>query len=256
MKKTSAIKVFGVAAVLGLAMLFNTVSVYGQRENKRNGKNLPEGTLKEAKVVATLSTNVFEIQPQKIRLFLLNPTGKRATVGIRNRQNELIYFEQFFTKEYLRNFDLTTMLSGNYSLRVDNSKEHIVRPFVIQEVVTRNIIPAETGQVAPSNFLATISQTDPAKLRIHLNNINGKYVEITLRNAANEVVYRDFASGKQVSKNLQMSTLADGKYTLQVNNQDENLTRDFEITSARERSFAWVDKAGKPLKQDKATAFK
>jgi hypothetical protein len=255
MKKTPSTKILGVAAMLGLAMLLNSVNVYAQKAPKRNGKSMPEATLSEAKVVAKLSSNAFELQPLKIRLYVLNPSGKRVTVGIRNYENNLVYSDYFFGKEYLRNLNFSTMLSGNYSLRIDSRKEHVSRPFVIQDIVSRNIVTSESQPVMPSNLMANIYKSEESKVKIHLNNPGGKVVELIIRNDADEIVYRSFDHAKQITRVLNMSLLGDGKYTLQLKSQDENSFRNFAIVTSKEKAFAWIDKSGKPIKQDKATAF-
>ena len=255
MKKVSTIKFF-VAALLGLAMLFSTLQVSAQNKQKapkRTTKKMPEAILPETKIVARLTTDFFEIEPLKVRMHFVNPSGKRTTIGIRNYRNELVYRELFFGREYARNFNFETMLAGQYSFRIDNYKDHLNKRFAIQEIVSRKIATAEP--VTYNNFAAIIYAPENIKVKLHLNNVPGKVVETVIRNEANEVVYKGYDSGKQIKKILDLEPLADGKYTLQVKNQNEKVVQKFEIASSREKAFVWTNKKGKPINLNNATAF-
>src|SRR5687768_11126058 len=85
-----------------LLLLLPTLALAQQvpAKEKKEGEKMGQATLKEAKVTARVLTSVEEVGPMKVRLNVLNPTGKQVRLSILNFANQPVYQDAFQAREY------------------------------------------------------------------------------------------------------------------------------------------------------------
>jgi hypothetical protein len=249
-------KSYGLALAIGFATMFISGTAFSQDPAtdkkgaaKKDAKKMQQGTLKEAKVIARIVTSVEEVGPMKIRLNVLNPTGKTVRISVLNNQNQAVFQDGFRDKEYNKVLNFSTAIPGRYSLLVAGRKSADLRRFEIEEQEKRDMKPADLEKLHNADVKATIYKASPTKMMLHLVNATGKPVEYIFRNSAQEVIQRGYVKEEKFSKAFDMSGVSDGKYTVEVKYQTDKVTaRTFDMGTIYERSFSWVDKRGRPVK--------
>ena len=240
--------VYTVLLSLVIALLAGPAMAQGPGKNKR-GDKMPQGTLKEAIVTAPVTTTVEEISPMRVRLNVLNPTGKTVRISILNFANLPVYQESFTGKEFNKILNFTKTEAGRYSLHVTGHKQSEVKRFAIDSKQKRNLTPTEMINQNPAYVMAAIYNPKPDQIMLHVVNNTGKPIDYVLRNAEKEVVYRGLIRNAAYTKLFNMDDTADGQYTFEVNDKNAKAaSRTFDMKTSYERSFAWTDKRGRPLK--------
>lgn len=84
-------------------------------------------------VPSQLESNIFPLsnRPAAIRVIFNNRTGGTVRVMIRDEQGKVHYDESESIALYRRNFDLSGLPGGNYTIELSKQQEHIVRTFAI-----------------------------------------------------------------------------------------------------------------------------
>jgi hypothetical protein len=245
------------AIVLGLivGLLAEPAMAQAPTKNKKNDK-IPHGTLKEAKVIARIVSTVDEITPMRVKLNVLNPTGRSVRISILNYANLPVYEESFTGKEYNKILNFKSTAAGRYMLRISGHKQAEIRRFAIDVKTNRNLTSSEMENHSPSNVMAAIYNKEANKIVLHVVNNTGKPISYVLRNEGQEVLYRGIIKNNQFSKLFDLGESADGKYALEVNHQSQKASaRTFALQTVYDRSFAWTDKRGRPLKPIVAQAL-
>jgi hypothetical protein len=246
------------AIVLGLivGLLAGPAMAQAPTKNKRNDK-IPQDTLKEARVVARMVTTVNEVTPMRVKLNVLNPTGRSIRISILNYANLPVYEESFTGKEYNKILNFNSTSAGRYSLHISGHKQSEIRRFAIDVKRNRNLIPSELENSNPSNVMAAIYKQEANKIMLHVANNTGKPLNYVFRNGAKEVIYRGVVRDAQFSKLFDFAESADDKYTFEINHQSQKASsRTFALQTVYDRSFAWTDKRGRALKPIVAHALK
>jgi len=252
-------RILNAAAGLGFIMLLLPGLATAQQvpaKGQKQGDKMGQATLKEATVTAKVVTAVEEVGPMKVRLNVLNPTGKPVRVSILNYANEPVYQDSFKEREYNKILNFNSTVPGRYSLHVKGPKQaEETRRFAINSKEERTMTQAEMERLKTSDVMATIYKTAPTQIMLAMVNNTGKPVDYLICNEAKETLYQGRVKDAKFSKLFDMSAVPNGKYTLEVQYQtDKVATRNFDIQTVYERSFAWVDKHGKPLKPTTQTA--
>lgn len=93
--------------------------------------------------------------------------------------------------------------------------------------------------VAPKTLDVAVFQVENTlKFKVHMENYAGNNVNIRIKDASNKVLYEDKI--KDVSKYIRkfdFSTMADGKYTFEITNGTETLTKDISLQTLSARSL-------------------
>jgi hypothetical protein len=239
------------AFLVGCAIMLFSGPAFAQdpAPSKKEAKKMNQGTLKEAKVTARIVTMVEEVGPMKIRLNVLNPTGKTVRISILDYANQAIFQDGFREREYNKVLNFNTAIPGRYSLHVAGRKNSEVRRFKIEDEQKRDMAPFALENQNDLDVKATIYKASPTKVMLHLVNATGKPVEYTFRNSAQEVIERGYVKEEKFSKVFDMSGVTDGKYQVEVKYlTDQAATRAFDISTIYEKSFSWTDKHGRPVK--------
>ncbi len=169
-------------------------------------------------------------------------------VSIRNYSGNKVFEEAFRGREFHRTFNFSQALSGTYSFNINSHKYSEKQPFKIVLTSHRTMVSGALMNQNASEIMAAIYEAEPFKVRLHLVNNSGKSVEFLIRNKDNEVIHRGYTRDEKFSKSFDISHLGAGKYTFEVNNRGEKISRTFDIQSSEERSFVWLDKRGNPVK--------
>ena len=236
------------AIMLGfIIMLFSGTALAQNGKNKKADK-MGQGTLKEAKVTARVITSVEEISPMRVKLNVLNPTGKTVRISILNFGNEAVFKDSFTGKEYNKVLNFTQTAAGRYKLQVTGPKQTDVRRFAINSDQNRSLQQSELAREKTTDVIASIHKTEPTKIMLHLVNNTGEKVNYVFRNEAKDIIHSGVIKTAQFSKVFDMSSVTDGKYTLEVDYKaDKVAARSFDMQTVYNRSFAWTDKRGRPL---------
>jgi hypothetical protein len=238
--------------LIGYAVAFLASPVEAQvlGKNKKNDKIL-QGTLKEAKVTARVITSVEEVSPMRVKVNVLNPTGKEVRVAIRDYSNNPLFQDSFTGREYTKILNFTKTPAGRYSLVVAGHKQTDVKRFAVDSKQKQDMAPAELENKRTSDVLAAIYKSAPSQITLHVVNNTGEPLNYVFRNNEKEVLYRGIIRNKQFTKFFDLAAVTDGKYTFEVNYlTDKASSRSFDIKTVYDRSFAWTDKRGRPLKPD------
>ena len=236
-----------------IMILTGTASAQVAPKGKRTEK-LPQGTLKEAKVTARVITTVEEVGPMKVKLNVLNPTGKTVRISIRNYENTPVFEDSFREKEYNKILNFNSTVPGRYALHVTGPKQSETRRFAIDSKQRRDMAASELERQQNTDVMATIHKTAPTQIKLHMVNNTGKPVDYLIKNEAKETLYQGRVKDVQFSKLFDMSEVTDGKYTVEVQYlTDKTAARTFDMQTVYDRSFAWVDKRGRPLKPTNLT---
>ncbi|MDQ3290838.1 MAG: hypothetical protein M3Q05_06050, partial [Bacteroidota bacterium] len=173
--KLKARILFAAAGIGFMILLPNMVSAQnkGQKAPIKKGKQL-----KEVTITARVITEVQEVAPMKVRLNVINPTGKPVNIAILNFDNTPVYKTTFKDREYnkILNFDSTA--SGRYSLHVKGPKQkEEVRRFAINKGESRDMTESELQKSESTDVMATIFKTAPTQIKLLMVNNTGKPVE-------------------------------------------------------------------------------
>ena len=219
-------------------------------KDKKETQKVGQDTLKEVKVTARVLTTVEEVGPMKVRLNVLNPTGKEVRVSIRNFANQPVYQDAFKEREYNKVLNFNSTVPGRYSLNVKGPQQPTeTRRFAIDSKEDRQMTQSELARMKNTDVMATIYKMAPSQIMLALVNNTGKPVTYLIRNDAKEVLYQGHVKDHKFSKAFDMSAVPNGRYNLEVKYETNKIAdRSFEIQTVYERTFAWVDKSGKPLK--------
>jgi hypothetical protein len=241
-----------VAVLLGFFMLLLPSLADAQQvpaKDKKQKEKMGEATLEEAKVTARVVTSVEEVGPMKVKLNVLNPTGKPVRLSILNYANEPVYQDAFKEREYNKVLNFNSTVPGRYSLHVKGPKQpEETRRFKIDSKEERTLTQSELESRKTSDVMATIYKTAPNQIMLTLVNNTGEVVDYLIRNEARETLYQGRVKDAKFSKMFDMSAVPNGKYTFEVQYKaDKVAARNFDMQTVYERSFAWVDKKGKPL---------
>jgi hypothetical protein len=239
--------------LLAFALLLFAGTAWAQNPapDKKETKKMQQATLKEAKVTARILTTVEEIEPMKIRLNVLNPTGKSVRISILNFQNQPVFQDAFRTREYNKVLNFNTTAPGRYSLHVAGRKNADVRRFEIESQEKKDLTASALENQKNTDVMATIYKASPTKVMLQMVNNTGKPVEFVFRNTAQEVIHRGYVKDVKFAKAFDMSGVSDGKYTVEVKYlTDKAASRTFDMNTIYERSFAWTDKRGRPIKPE------
>jgi hypothetical protein len=89
----------------------------------------------------TLDVAVFQVENTlKFRVHMENYAGQDITIKIKNAANKVIYEEKLKnTPRYIRKFDFSTMLDGEYTFEVSNSKETFTKDISLQTLSARSL---------------------------------------------------------------------------------------------------------------------
>ncbi|GEO02685.1 hypothetical protein AAE02nite_03490 [Adhaeribacter aerolatus] len=229
-------------------LLAESAMAQAPTKNKKVDK-IPHAELKEAKVIARVTTNVQEIAPMRVKLNVLNPTGKTVRISILDYANLPVYQESFTGREYNKILNFTSTAAGRYMLRITGPKQVEIRRFAINSNFNRNLTPSPMENHNPAEVMAAIYQNEKNKIVLHVVNNTGKPISYVLRNSNQEVSYRGVIRAATFSKLFDFTELGDGNYSFEVQNQSQKAAyRTFALHTAYDRSFAWTDKRGRPLK--------
>jgi hypothetical protein len=246
-------KSLALGLLLGYTLLFFSGTAWAQNPaaDKKDTKKMQQATLKEAKVTARVLTTVEEVGPMKVRLNVLNPTGKSVRISILNFQNQPVFQDAFREREYNKVLNFNTTQPGRYSLHVAGRKNEEVRRFEIENQEKRDLTASALVNQQNAEVMATIFKASPTKVMLQMVNNTGKPVEYIFRNTAQDVIHRGYVKDQKFAKAFDMSQVADGKYSVEVKYlSDKAATRTFNLNTVYERSFAWTDKRGRPIKPD------
>jgi hypothetical protein len=184
----------------------------------------------------------------KVRLNVLNPTGKPVRISILNYQNQPVFQDAFREREYNKVLNFNTTVPGRYSLHVAGRKNNEVRRFEVSNNEKRDLTASMLESSKNSDVMATIYKTSPTKVMLQMVNNTGKPVEYVFRNTAQEVIHRGYVKEEKFAKAFDMSGVTDGKYTVEVKYlTDKAASRTFDMNTIYERGFTWVDKRGQPI---------
>ncbi|WP_018621043.1 DUF3244 domain-containing protein [Spirosoma luteum] len=91
------------------------------------------GQLKLTEAPTQLEAVVYPLssRPATIRVNFNNPTGGAVQLTIRDEQGKVWYEESESIALYRRNFDLSGMPIGKYTVELGKKNEHLVRTFAI-----------------------------------------------------------------------------------------------------------------------------
>jgi hypothetical protein len=232
-----------------VVFLSGTASAQAPAKNKREAdKKFGSRQLAEAKVTAKVVSSVEEVAPMKVRLNVLNPTGKEVTIAILNQNNELVYREAFRGNEYHKILNFNTTLQGRYMLHITGPKYWELHRFAINSDYQRVLNESALEMKNSADVMAVIYKIDPAKVLVHIVNHTGKPVDYQIRDNQKALVYSGRVSKAQFSRVLNMAEMDNGQYTIAVKNHaDITASRTYDLKGISERSFAWIDKRGRPL---------
>jgi hypothetical protein len=103
------------------------------------------GQLKLADAPTQLETNVYPLSNRTatIKVIFNNPTGGAVRVIIRDEQGKVHYDAYESVALYRRNFDLSGLPVGNYTVELNKRNEKVARTFAINAPAT-NWITMET----------------------------------------------------------------------------------------------------------------
>lgn len=238
-----------IAIMLGFMVLLlsGTASAQAPTKGKKVAK-IPQATLKETKITASVITAVDEISPMKIRLNVLNPTGKSVRISIRNYEGIAVFADDFRGREYTKILNFNSILPGQYTLRVNAPKQFETRRFLVDSKRNRILYQADLQGKNNPEIMTAIHISYPTKIMLHLVNNTGKPVSYVLRNEKKEAIYQGVIKTTHFSKIFDLMEATDGKYTVDVNYQAEKVaSRTFDMRTSFNRSFTWTDKRGRPL---------
>jgi hypothetical protein len=238
--------------LIGFAVAFIASPVAAQvsGKNKKNDK-IPQATLKEAKVTARVITSVEEVSPMRVKVNVLNPTGKTVRIAIRDYSNNPLFQDSFTGREYNKVLNFTQTPAGRYSLVVAGHKQTDVKRFAVDSKQRQDMKSADLENRKNSDVLAAIYKSAPSQITLHVVNNTGEPLNYVFRNNEREVLYRGIIRNTQFTKFFDLAAVTDGKYTFEVNYlTDKAASRSFDIKTVYDRSFAWTDKRGRPLKPD------
>lgn len=204
---------------------------------------LAQGSGKAATEASTpapgLMASMYEVEPMKVRLHLVNPGATTVDISIRNDRDQVVFKESFKGATYSRILNLGTMPAGTYTLQVGNRHEGISRAFTVESSENRLTV-AQAMEPGPGAGLAAVMyEVAPQKVKVHLANPSGQKINLVVRNEKSEVVLQKTLKGEQVAQILDLSQLADGAYTIQASNNSGKASRTFGISTIASRSFAW-----------------
>lgn len=236
--------------ILGFVTALFAEPAFSQIPGKnRKTEKIPQATLKEAKVTARVITTVEEISPMRVKLNVLNPTGKTVRVSILNYENNPVFRDSFTGREYNKILNFTSTPTGRYSLHVNGKKQSETKRFTINSNQERNLNEIAKESNKNSDVMAAIYKTAPTKIMLHLVNNTGEPIDYIFRNAQKEIMHKGIVRNTQFTKVFDMAEANDGKYTMEVKYRtDKAASKTFDMQTVYNRSFAWTDKRYRPLK--------
>lgn len=97
-----------------------------------------DGQLKLADAPAQLEAVVYPLsgRPATIKVIFNNRTGGMVRVVIRDGRGKVHYDESEAIELYRRNFDLSGLPAGNYTVELSKRNEHVAQTFVINPPAT------------------------------------------------------------------------------------------------------------------------
>ncbi len=103
-----------------------------------------DGKLKLADAPTQLETNVYPLsnRPGVIKVIFNNRKKGSVQVVIRNEQGKVFYDAYEWMTLYRREFDLSNLPTGSYTVEFSTQNEHVVRPLAI------NTPPPATSYIA------------------------------------------------------------------------------------------------------------
>ena len=89
----------------------------------------------------SLDVAVFQVENTlKFRVHLENYAGQDITIKIKNGSNKVVYEEKVKNvSKYIRKFDFSTMLDGDYTFEVSNNKDTFTKDISLQTLSTRSL---------------------------------------------------------------------------------------------------------------------
>jgi flagellar hook assembly protein FlgD len=89
----------------------------------------------------SLDVVVFQVDNTlKFRVHLENYAGKDVTIKIKDAANKVVYEEKVKdVSKYIRKFDFSTMLDGEYTFEVSNNKETCTKDLSLQTLSARSL---------------------------------------------------------------------------------------------------------------------
>jgi flagellar hook assembly protein FlgD len=89
----------------------------------------------------SLEVAVFQVENTlKFRVHLENHANKEVLIKIRNANNKVIYEEKVKdAPRYIRKFDFSTMMDGDYTFEVSNSTETFTKDISLQTLSARSL---------------------------------------------------------------------------------------------------------------------
>jgi flagellar hook assembly protein FlgD len=89
----------------------------------------------------SLDVAVFQVENTlKFRVHLENYAGQDITIKIKNGSNKVVYEEKVKNvSKYIRKFDFSTMLDGDYTFEVSNNKDTFTKDISLQTLSARSL---------------------------------------------------------------------------------------------------------------------
>ncbi|MBC7922482.1 MAG: hypothetical protein H7Z75_15490 [Ferruginibacter sp.] len=90
--------------------------------------------------------------------------------------------------------------------------------------------PELTGAVRPVSLQAAVYQVEnTTKFKIHFENTSSNPVVIRIKNGADAVIHEEVILDRKYIRKFDLEQLADGKYTLEISNEQERVTKEIEL---------------------------
>jgi flagellar hook assembly protein FlgD len=89
----------------------------------------------------SLDVAVFQVENSlKFKVHLENYAGKDVTIKIKNASNKVVYQEKIKdASKYIRKYDFSTMMDGDYTFEVSNTKETYTKDISLQTLAARSL---------------------------------------------------------------------------------------------------------------------
>ncbi|CAN5919734.1 hypothetical protein BH24BAC1_BH24BAC1_23090 [soil metagenome] len=86
---------------------------------------------------STLMAAMFEVEPQKVRVHLANPSGQQMQLVVRNEKREVVLRQKVTGQQATLILDLGQMVDGAYDIEVTNQSGQVSRTFETSTVASR-----------------------------------------------------------------------------------------------------------------------
>jgi hypothetical protein len=117
-----------IAALTGLFLSGPAINTFAQ-DNIASVENTKSATDK---------LNILQIKPMQFRVSYINPISKNVSVRILDTEKNVLFSEnKRIDKNYLKYFDLSTLLDGTYTFEITDGNEKASQSFDILTTTSR-----------------------------------------------------------------------------------------------------------------------